>query len=274
MERLSAPVKKHYSREGLYETILQRLQEQGIDKITRKDIAAVDEFHVRGAEVSFELASAAGFDQHTKLLDVGCGIGGPCRMLADKYGCKVTGIDITDEFIRTAQLLSELLNLQHLSTFIQGDALHLPFEDNSFDVVWTQHVQMNIENKNTFYSEIHRVLKAGGRFIYYDIFKNNNDPLHFPVPWANDVSLSFLFTKEDLGKKLSGLGFTKIETKDQTNEAINFFSKLFDKIAKEGAPKVGLYLIMGEGTPVKMGNLLKNIMEGKLELESGMYEKN
>lgn len=133
--------------------------------------------------------------------------------------------------------------------------------------------KMNIENINTFYSEIIRVLKNGGRFIYYDIFKKNEESLYFPLPWANEDSLSFLFATSELSKKLFDLGLTKIETKDQTNEAILFFTRLFEKLANEGTPKVGLDIIMGKDTAVKMVNLLKNIKENKIELQSGIYLK-
>ncbi len=273
MKQFNSAVEKHYSREGLYEIIVQRLKEHGIEKATREDIATVDEFHVRGAGVSLELAAAAGLDKNSKLLDVGCGIGGPCRMLADKYGCKVTGIDATGEFIRTAKLLSDLLKLGHLTTFVQGDALHLPFKAKSFDAVWTQHVQMNIENKQAFYSEINRVLVNDGRFIYYDIFKKNHEPLYYPLPWADDESQSFLFTTSELSRTLNELGFTKVEIKDQTTAAMDFFTRLFEKIAREGASAAGLDLLMGADTGIKMKNLYKNILENKVELQSGVYYK-
>jgi len=273
MHPLNSSVEQHYYCEGIFETILDALRQQGIINITRKDISAVDEFHVRGATVSAELAREAGFTENSKVLDVGCGIGGPCRMLADEYGCKVTGIDITNEFIRTAGLLSRLVGLKDLTDFIQADALQLPFADKSFDFVWTQHVQMNIENKSKFYSEIKRVLIEEGIFIYYDIFSRNKQSITYPVPWANDESLSYLVTLTELDDLLSGSGFIKIQTKDQTNEAIKFFTELLNRQSKDGPSKMGLHLLI-ENAGEKIGNLLKNIKENKLELQSGIYQKN
>ncbi|MEO8412943.1 MAG: methyltransferase domain-containing protein [Ginsengibacter sp.] len=272
MKQFNSPVEAHYYQEGIFEHIVQLLRASGKDKIAREDIEVVDEFHVRGAAVSLELAAEVGFDKDTLVLDVGCGLGGPCRMLAAKYGCKVTGIDVTEEFIRTAKLLSKETGLEDLTTFICGNALHLPFEKESFDVVWTQHVQMNIEDKHTFYSEIKRVLKKGGRFIYYDIFSKNHEPVHFPVPWAMDKSLSFLMTVNELDWLLTAGGFKKIETRDQTPEAVNFFTKLVETTAKEGPPTVGVFVLMGKNTPEKLSGLVRNIKEKKLELQSGMYQ--
>ncbi|MEJ0106832.1 MAG: methyltransferase domain-containing protein [Bacteroidota bacterium] len=271
MHPLNSPVEQYYYREGIFETIVRTLDEQGIKNITRRDISTMDEFHVRGAAVSAELAKEAGFTENSKVLDVGCGIGGPCRMLADEYGCKVTGIDITAEFIRTAGLLSELVGLNDLTDFIQADALQLPFEDKSFDFVWTQHVQMNIENKNKFYSEIERVLTEKGVFIYYDIFSRNKQAITFPVPWAGEASLNHLTTTAEMDTLLSGLSFIKIQTKDQTGEAIKFFTGLLNKQAKDVSPKMKLNLLM-ENAGEKIGNLLKNIKENKLELQSGIYK--
>ena len=201
-----SPVEEHYHRNGLYDTIMNKLQQLGVTAITRKDISGVDEFHIRGAAISLELANEAGFNKYSKVLDAGCGLGGPCRMLADEFGCDVTGIDITEEFIQTAQRLTALVKLEDRVTFLKADALQLPFSDESFDFVWTQHVQMNIEDKKKFYSEMERVLKPGGKFIYYDVLGKKKEPLNYPVPWADEASLSFLITAPELDELLQGVG--------------------------------------------------------------------
>jgi SAM-dependent methyltransferase len=272
---MPSPVQQHYTLPHLYESILAALEKMGIDKtkVTRKELAAADEFHVRGLEVTKELASHAGLTKGMKVLDVGCGVGGPCRLLADEYGCMTTGIDITDEFIRTAILLSKLVGLQDQTNFIQGDALQLPFDDNSFDMVWTQHVQMNIADKKKFYSEISRVLKPGGRFIYYDIFSIDNQPVQYPVPWADTVSLSHLMTTGDLHKTLASVGLTIIETTDQTLPGINFLTALLDRAKNQGLPPASLKLVIGDAIAEKMGNLNRNFTEKKLQLESGICNK-
>ena len=161
MKTLNQNIENHYLKEGLYEDIIKRLTEQNIDlnDVKRTDIAGADEFHVRGAAVSKELANSIDL-QGAAVLDVGCGLGGPCRMLADEHGCRTTGIDLSNEYIKTATELSKLVKLNDKTTFRQGDAANLPFDNNNFDVVWTQHVQMNIPDKKKFYAEINRVLKT------------------------------------------------------------------------------------------------------------------
>ena len=275
MKSSSSPIQEHYSRDRVFERIMAQLREQGIntDQLTRKVLAGVDEFHVRGAEVSLELAEQIALDNKTKVLDVGCGIGGPARMLADDFGCGVTGIDITEEYIRTAKLLSESVGLYELTEFFQGDATKLPFEDNTFDVVWTQHVQMNIEDKSQMYSEIYRVLKPNGAFIYYDIFSPDHDPILFPVPWAEDPSLSFLITPFELAEQLESLGLALSNIKDQTQTGIIFFANAFHRIEKESPPKIGPHFLMGASAGQKLKNVLMNLTEGKIMLQSGLYRK-
>lgn len=272
---MSNPVEQHYSRSRVFESILAALEKTGIEKnnISRKDLAGADEFHVRGLEVTRELAAHAGLRKDMQVLDVGCGIGGPCRLLADEYHCMATGIDITPEYIRTATLLSTLTGLQDRTHFMVADARQLPFEDNSFDIVWTQHVQMNIGDKPAFYSEIYRVLKPGGKFIYYDILSMNNGPIHFPVPWADEPSLSHLITPGDLHKLLAATGLRPVETTDQTAKGILFLETILTRIKNQGAPSVSLQLLIGDSLAEKLGNVHTNLKGKKIVLESGICQK-
>ena len=267
-------IQAHYFQPKLLERIIFALEQKGIDlkkqQLGRRDIRGVDEFHVRGAEVSKELANQANLTGKT-LLDIGCGIGGPCRMLADEFNCTVTGIDLNPEYIRTATELTRLVGLSDRVSFFQGNALELPFEKEAFEVVWTQHVQMNIKDKTQFYTEVKRVLKPGGSFIYYDIFKKGDGRLNYPLPWAGEASISFLMTNTYLETLLEDLNFKKVATQNQTQKGIAFFEKLFKTAHKGDTPKVGLHLLMGESTGPKLKNLLKGLKEGQLELESGVF---
>ncbi|EAR17053.1 class I SAM-dependent methyltransferase [Robiginitalea biformata] len=268
----NSAIEAHYYRERLSEDILKRLGELGVDlkHVRRSDIAAVDEFHVRGAEVSRELAERAGL-HGAKLLDVGCGLGGPCRMLADEFDCQVVGVDLSGEFIRTARKLSDLVGLSEKTEFLQCDATSLPFADASFDAVWTQHVQMNIERKDAFYGEISRVLKPGGKFIYYDIFKLGPEPITYPVPWADNPDISFLQPASHMSEILLELGMKSQEKTDQTKKGIEFFERVLQKIAASGPPKLGLNVLMGSETKVKITNLVNGLKEKKIQLQSGCF---
>ena len=274
MDNITNLTEKHYYRNKLYEDIISRLTALNIDlaHVKRADIAGVDEFHVRGAQVSKELADTINI-RNAKLLDVGCGLGGPCRMLADEYNCEVTGIDLSEEFIRTASKLSALVGLSASTKFVCGDATKLPFNDQSFEVVWTQHVQMNISDKVKFYAEIYRVLSNDGVFLFYDIFKKGTEAVSYPMPWANEPTISFLTPAEEIEKMLHALNFKKILLKDQTSNGITFFENFIERIEKVGAPSLGLNVLMGKSTKTKILNLLNGLKTGKIILQSGVYKK-
>jgi ubiquinone/menaquinone biosynthesis C-methylase UbiE len=138
-----------------------------------------------------------------RVLDVGSGLGGPARCIAGEFGCRVTGVDLTDEYVRAAAMLAERVGLSNLVTYHQGDALDLPFPEATFDVVWTQHTAMNIRDKAALYREMFRVLTPGGALAIYDILAGPVTPVHFPVPWARVPETSFLITPDELHRFLN-----------------------------------------------------------------------
>ena len=267
-------IENHYLVNNLYDNILEKLKSigVGINEVKRTDLSRVDEFHVRGLEVSKELAQNI-ISNNLKVLDVGCGLGGPARMLADEKNCMVTGLDLSQEFIDTAKALSKLVNLDSKTTFLKGDALDLPFEDNSFDVVWTQHVQMNILEKKKFYSEIFRVLKTGGKFLYYDIFKSSDNDINYPMPWASREDLSHLINITELEIIFNSLGFNSFSKKNQTNAGLNSIKQMLSNIKEFGPPKMGLNVLMGKDTKEKILNAFNHFDRGDLQLWSGFAGK-
>lgn len=261
-------VQTHYGRPDVGSLILAALEKAGkaLDQLTPEDLAPVDEFHIRGRAATLELARAAGLDANKHVLDVGSGIGGTSRCLAMEFGCRVTGIDLTDEYCRTAEMLSSKVGLADLVDFRQGDATDLPFDDGVFDVVWTEHVAMNIPDKTRLYEEMHRVLKPGGTLAIYDVLAGPTGSALFPVPWARTPDTSFLVQPSELRRLLEDAGFTISEWSDTTEAAHEWFVALAEKIRKEGFPLLGFHLLMGTDFREMAQNQGRNLQERRIVL--------
>src|SRR5215471_746425 len=192
-------VAAHYTRGGLADTILAALKAAGkdIDHLSIDDLAPVDEFHSGQRAATMRLAELAGVKGGERVLDVGSGVGGPSRYLAQTFGCRVTGIDLTPEFVAVATMLAQRTGLADRVSYQQGNALDLPFADASFDLVWSQNAAMNIADRERLYAGMRRVLKPGGRVAIQDVAAGPGGEPHYPTPWASRKDMSFLFTPEE-----------------------------------------------------------------------------
>ncbi|MRT92101.1 class I SAM-dependent methyltransferase [Ancylomarina sp. 16SWW S1-10-2] len=257
-----------------YQAILAALDKMSISKadITRKHTSAFDEFHVRGRAVSEELFSQIELNKDSLVLDMGCGLGGTCRMIAEKYHCMVHGIDYSDRNIETANSLSELIGFEKQTLFKQADATDLPYPSDYFDLIITQHVQMCIADKVKLYSEVKRVLKNGGRFIYYDVLKKSDNTPNYPLPWVDEAAHNHLITSQQLKEHLDSLGFKKISSQDETQKGIDFLNTFLAKAEDKPAILTGQKILMGDNALEKITNLHQAMKNEFVSLESGVYE--
>lgn len=273
--RVNEAVQAHYTRSDLGSVILAALEKAGMDlnRLTPEDLAPIDEFHIRGRAATLELARAAGVDSTKRVLDVGSGVGGTARCLAREFGCRVTGIDLTDEYCRAAEMIAARIGLAELVDYRQGDATNLPFPEGIFDVVWTEHVAMNIPDKPRLYREMYRVLKPRGTLAIYDILAGPSGPVLFPVPWARTPEASFLVTPDGLRKLLEDSGFKVTNWSDTTDAARAWFVSLAEKLRKEGLPPLGFHVLLGPDFQVMAQNQRRNLEEGRIVLAQVIAQK-
>jgi len=268
-------VAQHYGQSGLLDAITDALRalDKDLDNLTPADLAPIDEFHIRGREATLELAALAGIERGCHALDVGSGLGGSSRFLATEFDCRVEGVDLTPEYCDVATSLSDLVGLGGQTEFHCASALQTPFEDNTFDLAWTQHVQMNIEDKQALYREIARVLRTGGRFVFHDILAGPGDPPHLPVPWASEPGQSFLIAPDDLRALLESVGFTVDAWVDTTKASHDWFLAGIEQRKKDGAPPLGIHLLMGDTAPAKIENVARNLKENRVTVFQAVLEK-
>ena len=264
---MSSNVEEHYTGQGnLADRIADSLTRAGKDlsTLSTADLASIDEFHVRGRPATLEIAEQMDLAENSHVLDIGSGLGGPARTLAETYNCSVTGIDLTREFCTTAQTLSEWVGLGSKTSFVQGDATNLAFEDDSFDAAMTIHVAMNIAAKDQVYGTAKRVLKDGGIFAIYDILQGEGGDVLFPVPWARTPEISHLATPEQMQELLTDAGFQIISEKDSTSESQAWFEALAARMAEHGAPTLSFREFLGDDFAAMAKNQVRNLSERRV----------
>jgi SAM-dependent methyltransferase len=267
-------VNEHYGEVRLLDRLRNAL---GTSRPTIAELAPLDQFHSRGLEATIELAGAAGVTADTRVLDVGSGLGGPSRYLAKVFGCEVTGIDVNPSYVEAAQYLADRVGLASKVDYLCGNALALPFASEIYDLVWTQHVAMNIADRVGLYSEMHRVLRAQGRLALYDVLEGDYAPLRFPVPWSRAPDTSFLVTPDHMRELLQRSGFRMISWIDRTEDGIRWFSnRRAGQIASVSAaepPALGLDLLFGKEFSIMAENLGRNLQERRALLIEAVLQR-
>lgn len=268
------PAVANYEQPGLVRAIIDAIAAAGLDpaQLGPDDLAPLEEFHTLGRQATLDLAAAARIRPGERVLDVGAGLGGAARVLARDYGCRVTALDVTPAYCEAAQLLNQLTGLDAVVDVKHGDALDLPFGEETFDVVWTQHASMNIADKPRLYSEVARVLRTGGRFAMFDILAGDVAPVHFPVPWASEASISFLATLEETRDLLTSVGLTAVVWDDVTPDVLVWLNS---RTTGHVVPTPGLrgFDMLAPDMPNRLANQVRNVKEQRVRFLRAVYVK-
>ena len=264
---MATDIAGHYGRGGLMERLRAALREEGVDpdRPTIADLAPFDHFHGRGVEATEELAGLLAVKPADRLLDIGSGIGGPARYLADRFGCRVAGIDLTAEFCAVARVLTRALGLENRVAFEQGDALAMPFADASFDGAYSMNVSMNIADKAGFYREIHRVLEPGAWLVLSELARGPGGAPDYPTPWAETAAASFLATPAETRRGLEAAGFAIVKVRETAKEALAYGARSRAMVERgEKPPQRAVQLIHGERAADMAANVARGLAEARL----------
>lgn len=257
----------HYTHGQLLKRILGGVQAIGKTPgtVSVDELAPVDEFHIGGRQASEELIGQLGLSADAHVLDIGCGIGGTSRFIASRFGCRVTGIDLTPEFVSTGQTLCDWVGLSGQITLHEGDATAMPFCNECFDAACMLHVGMNIPDKDRLFAEVYRLLRPGAIFGIYDVMQTGDEPLSYPVPWSSVPGTSALASPEYYVKALEGAGFRIGNIRDRRDFATEFFAETRRRMEEAGGdPPLGVHIAMGDSAPAKISNMVKNMAAGRV----------
>ncbi|MEM8923984.1 MAG: methyltransferase domain-containing protein [Actinomycetota bacterium] len=262
-----ALVTANYDRGALAPRIAEGFAAAGtdIDGISVDDLAVVDEFHTGSRAATEHVMAALGVAEGLRVLDVGCGIGGPARYCAAHLGATVDGVDLTPSYVEAARTLTDWVGLGDRARFHVGDGGSLGFDDATFDRAYLLHVGMNVADKAALFAELSRVVRPGGRVAVYDLMATGAPGPAFPVPWARDPGASFLATPEHYAEALDGAGFTDVTSENRREHVLEFMTAAAQQAAKaEGPPPVGLHLLMGDDAGQRLANMVASLRAGAI----------
>jgi SAM-dependent methyltransferase len=255
------PVAAHYGSGELSRRFLDAAAAAGLDvaQLRHADLAVADEFHIGGRQATIDLAEQLDLVPAMRLLDVGSGAGGTSRYLAAEYGCHVTGIDLTPEYVELASELAARTGLTERVSYQVADATDLPVPTGSFDGAFLLHVGMNVAEMVRLCTEVARVLAPGAFFAIYDVMRVGEGQLSYPQPWAGEDAMSFVQTPERYRSCLDAAGFVVNSVRDRREFALAFFRAMRERIAASGLPPLGLQLLMGADFSTKINNMADGV---------------
>ena len=254
-------VAQHYGNDGIVSRIVSALADAGFDTndLEPNVFAGADEFHIGGRKGSEYVAKALDLESGQRLLDIGSGIGGPARFIANTLDVTVEGIDLTPEFVEAAVEITEMVGMTEQVSFEVGSATSIPFEDDTFDASTMLHVGMNISDKELLFSEMARVTKPYGSIVVYDVMRTGEDDLVFPMPWSSTSEYSFVDTVNAYVKAAESAGLELLTVDDHAEMAVTFFNN-----PPSEPPPVNLGHLMGTGMPEMFANARDAINSGTI----------
>jgi len=262
------PLSRHYRKKNLDDHIRKALatvinENKSFDP---NIIAAVDQFHIGGLKATKDMLALANFSADDKILDIGCGIGGPARNIAKYCDTKVIGLDLSFDYCLAAHVISTQLNMSRQTQFVQANAIHLPFADNSFSGIWTQHVTMNIEDKYQLFKEFSRILRPTGKLVMYEVSGQDNvtNSIKYPLPWSVDGSYSYIQDSQSYRGQIEDHEMHIDHFENVTATALNSVTRLLSMLQQNKLQKPNLGLLLGDNYQTMMINLAQSLKDQSL----------
>jgi sarcosine/dimethylglycine N-methyltransferase len=255
-----------YAETNLVATI-ERLSGGDLAALTQSQRDRLDQFHSGGTEAVDRLLPSLRLHKGMTVLDVGSGLGGPARQIARATGASMLGVDITPSYVAAARAITHAARLDAQVTFVCGAIAAL--ERTDFDAACTMHVQMNIADKQAFFTEIGRHLRPGARLATFEVCRTAEGRPSLPLPWSLDGTDSFLAAPDELRETIQSSGFEVIEWVDETAWIRDWFGRVARRVAADG-PAAALPALLDDG-PLRMVNFAAGVADGAFTVHRGAF---
>lgn len=262
---MSSRVQDHYGAADIVERILAAAGAAAPGMPHSADrFFPYDQLHGRELMATRDHAERLSPSRDAHLLDVGAGIGGPARYFTNAYGCRVTGIDLTPEFVAAATDLTRLCGLAGRIEFLVADAAHMPFEAGSFDHAYCFYVGMNLPDKPAVMRECFRVLRPGAMLLWTEATSKSGDP-HYPLPWSRSAKGSHLDSCETLTRHIAQAGFDILSVDDETGAHLELARQMKAAGAVPPAAQVQANeVVLGADFLARRVNYIRSLADGAL----------
>jgi sarcosine/dimethylglycine N-methyltransferase len=250
---------------------IERLAGHDLAAFTQEHRDRLDQFHSGGPEAVDRLLPGLHLAAGMTVLDVGSGLGGPARQVARSTGSTVVGVDVTPAYVEAAQALTHSAGLSEQVSFVCSDIAAL--EQTDFDAAYTMHVQMNVADKQAFFTEIAGRLRPGAHLATFEVCRAGHAEPTPPLPWSLDGTDSFLATPDELRDTIRAGGFDVVEWVDETGWVRQWFAELGARLAGGAAPGPGqatLPALLTDG-PTRMLNFMVALTSGVVTVHRGSF---
>ena len=252
-----------WTRGDIHTRIHKAMSEAGLNdkKLEIEDLFPIDQYHARGIAATVDLGKRMPISENQRIIDIGCGLGGPARYFAKQFQCFITGIDITSSFVEIGNRFNKLTSMSNSVSLQVGNGETLNFENETFDGGYSQHVTMNIKNRKKFFLEAYRVLKKGTFFAFSEHGLGPERNPIFPLPWADTSEMSFLLSPESTISLLKEIGFYDIQIIETSEKYILGYEKMINTKPEKVEPILGIHVIGGTTMKQRSINSMKSIKE-------------
>jgi SAM-dependent methyltransferase len=237
-------------------------------KVTAEQLDRLDQFHLGGLGAVDRMLPSLRIGTDSTVIDVGSGLGGPARRIAELSGATVVGVDITEEYVDAARALTRRVGLEGRVSFQHsGIAEHQP--TSPYDAAVTMHVQMNVADKAAWFSAIAARLGPGARLATWEVVSAGSVALTYPMPWSMDGSDSHVVSPDELLSAITSAGFSTLAWVDDTEWVKDWLAAAFGGSQPAGP---GIAMLIDDGL-TRVINVSSAVQSGAVQIYRGAFVK-